>query len=175
MFGSEFTYPRGFPPNNDFCALAVLLMEFAIRQPPRPRPQWKHNCNHRGMLMPQKARSFRLTSQLRRAERSLSFYSNDKMALPAGTSVAIPVSCSNGYTYLESCLTRLAPTASPMTCRPGFSCTVGNTWGEFGCCNKVECDASYYEACVDPVNNRCLVGGMDFGAGCDIYSKVLTW
>ncbi|KAK0744060.1 hypothetical protein B0T18DRAFT_195416 [Schizothecium vesticola] len=65
-------------------------------------------------------------------------------------------------------------TASPMTCRPGFSCTVGSTWGEFGCCNQVECDAGYHEACVDPVNNRCLVGGIDFGAGCDIYSKILS-
>jgi len=62
-----------------------------------------------------------------------------------------------------------------MTCRPGFSCTVGSTWGEFGSCNQVECDAGYHEACIDPVNNRCLVGGIDFDAAWDIYSKILSW
>ncbi|KAK1836387.1 hypothetical protein QBC39DRAFT_337960 [Podospora conica] len=64
-------------------------------------------------------------------------------------------------------------TASPMTCRSGFSCTMG-IYGEFGCCNAVECDKGYHQACIDAVNQKCLVAGMELGVGCGFFSSVLT-
>lgn len=179
----EIYLPRGFPPNTDFYAPAVAVD--GVRDSPTSQPTTSMETQLRTSGNADTTKSSVISPQITTAP------SQERVELllkrqdgPGPTCGYIsgdtggfinPIAWIRYMPASESCLTRSPSTASPMTCRRGFSCTVGSTWGEFGCCNQVECDASYYEACVDPVNNRCLVGGMDFGVGCDIYSKVLSW
>ncbi|KAK4209579.1 hypothetical protein QBC37DRAFT_391144 [Rhypophila decipiens] len=52
-------------------------------------------------------------------------------------------------------------TASPLTCGSNFSCSRG-TYLQFGCCNKLECDANYAIGCIDPSNQQCQLENYEF-------------
>ncbi|KAM7222013.1 hypothetical protein V8F06_002518 [Rhypophila decipiens] len=71
------------------------------------------------------------------------------------------VHCRDFWTNEQCTRCFCLATASPLTCGSNFSCSRG-AYLQFGCCNKLECDANYAIGCIDPSNQQCQLENYDF-------------